>query len=89
MIIFLYGADSYRARQRLRFYRDGFKKKYDPSGLNVVRLDGEKLAMENFRKAVGSAGFLAKKRFITIENLISRNKNKKIQSDIVEYLDSE
>ncbi|MFA5052006.1 MAG: DNA polymerase III subunit delta [Patescibacteria group bacterium] len=89
MIIYLYGADSYRARQRLRFYRDGFKKKYDPSGLNVVRLDGEKLAMEDFRKAVGSAGFLAKKRFISIENLISRNKNKKIQKDIVEYLDAE
>ncbi|MFH1207493.1 MAG: DNA polymerase III subunit delta [Patescibacteria group bacterium] len=89
MIIFLYGADSYRARQRLRFYRDGFKKKYDPSGLNAVRLDGAKLAMEDFGKAVGSAGFLAKKRFITVENLISLNKNKKIQGDIIEYLDSE
>jgi DNA polymerase-3 subunit delta len=89
MIIFLYGPDSYRARQRLRFYRDGFKKKYDPSGLKVVRLDGEKLAGEDFRKAVGSTGFLAKKRFVTIENLITRNKNKKIQGDIAEYLDAE
>lgn len=89
MIIFLYGADTYRARQRLHFYRDGFKKKYDPTGLNVVKLDGEKLTLEDFRKAVGTAGFLATKRFVSVENLISRNKNKKIQGEIVEFLDKE
>jgi DNA polymerase-3 subunit delta len=89
MIILLHGPDTYRARQRLHFYREGFKKKYDVAGLNVVNLDGEKLNMEEFRKNVGQAGFLAKKRFIAIENLISLNKHKKIQEEIIEYLDKE
>ena len=89
MIIFLYGPDTYRSRQRLKFYEEGFKKKYDPSGLNVVRLDGETLTTEEFRKSVGQVGFLAKKRFVVVENLIHKNKNKKIQEEIIEYLDNE
>jgi len=89
MIIFLHGPDTYRSRQRLKFYEEGFKKKYDPSGLNVVRLDGETLTTEEFRKSVGQVGFLAKKRFVVVENLIHKNKNKKIQEEIIEYLDNE
>jgi len=89
MIIFLHGSDTYRSRQRLKFYKEGFKKKYDLQGLNVVYLDGEKLTMEEFRKSVGQAGFLAKKRFIVVENLIYKNKNKKVQEEIIEYLNNE
>jgi len=89
MIIYLHGSDTYRARQRLIFYRQGFKKKYDAAGLNVATLDGEKLNLEEFRKSVGQSGFLSKKRFVVIENLISRNKQKKIQAEIIEYLDKE
>jgi DNA polymerase III subunit delta len=86
MIIFLYGPDSYRSRQKLYFYQEGFKKKYDPQGLNIVRLDGERLTLEDFRKNAGQTGFLASKRFIVVENVISRSKNKKIEGEIVEYL---
>ncbi len=89
MILLLHGPDSYRARERLRFYQNGFKKKYDPSGFNVIRLDGETLTMEEFTKHVGQMGFLAEKRFIVIENLISKNKSKKIQEEIIVYLDSQ
>lgn len=89
MIIYLHGPDTYRSRQRLKFYKEGFKKKYDPSGLNVVHLDGEKLTMEEFRKSVSQVGFLAKKRFIVVEDLIYKNKSKKVQEEIIEYLDNE
>jgi len=89
MIILLHGPDSYRSRQRLQFYKEGYKKKYDPQGLNVVHLDGEKLTIEDFRKSVGQAGFLAKKRFIVVENLISMNKTKKVQEEVVEYLNND
>lgn len=89
MIIFLYGPDTYRAHERLRFYREGFKKKYDPKGLNVSFLDGEKLSVEEFRKSVSQVGFLADKRFTAIENVITKNKSKKVQEAIVEYLDTD
>lgn len=89
MIIFLHGPDTYRSREKLKFYRDGFRKKYDPSGLNAVTLDGGKLSFEEFRQACGSVGFLSKKRLVVVENLMSGNKDKKIQQDIVDYLDKE
>lgn len=89
MIIFLYGPDTYRSRQKLHFYQDGFKKKYDPQGFNVVRLDGEKLTLEDFRKNIGQVGFLASKRFIVVENVIAKSKSKKIEQEIVDYLERE
>ena len=89
MIIFLHGPDTYRSRQQLKFYKEGFVKKYDPSGLNAVTLDGEKLTLEDFRSACSATGFLAKKRLIIVENLIEKHPDKKIQQEIVEYLDKD
>jgi DNA polymerase-3 subunit delta len=86
MIIFLYGPDTYRSRQKLKFYREGFKKKYDPSGLNIEILDGEKLTFEIFRQKQGSQGLLSKKRLVIVENLISKNKSSKVQTQISDYL---
>ena len=86
MIIFLYGPDTYRSRLRLKFYREGFKKKYDPSGLNIEILDGEKLSLAEFRKKLGSRGLLVKKRLVIVEELITKNKSKKIQEEVVDYL---
>ncbi|MDD5039622.1 MAG: DNA polymerase III subunit delta [Patescibacteria group bacterium] len=89
MILFLYGPDTYRSRQRLAYYREGFKKKYDPRGLNIARLDGEKLTLEELRTHVGQAGFLSSKRFIVVENLLGKNKKKNIQKAVLEYLDTD
>jgi DNA polymerase-3 subunit delta len=71
----------------LNYYLEGFKKKYDPQGLNTVKLDGAKLTMEEFRKAASQIGFLAKKRFMVVQNLM--RDNKKIESEITEYLQKE
>ena len=89
MINLLQGPDSYRARKKLHYYEAGFKKKYDSAGLNIVRLDGEKLDMEELSKHSGQMGFLSEKRLIVVENLISKNKSKKIQQEVVEYLDGD
>ncbi len=86
MIIFLHGPDSYRSRQRLKFYREGFKKKYDPQGLNIEVLEGEKLKLEEFRNKLGNQGLLVKKRLVIVEELIGKNKAKKIQEEITAYL---
>lgn len=88
MILYLHGKDSYRLRQRLHYYRDGFKKKYDPSGLNVAMADGTKLTAEQFRTLVGQTGFIAQKRFIVIEGIL-KNKQKKELELIAEYLAKE
>lgn len=74
MIILLYGEDTYRSRERLRTLREAFKKKFDPSGLNVIRLDGETLKPEDATRQLSASGFLADKRFVAIENLFSQGK---------------
>src|SRR3989338_8418244 len=70
MIILLYGEDTYRSLERLRTLREAFRKKFDPYGVNIVRLDGETLTPEDFNRAVGTQGFLATKRFLVVERLI-------------------
>lgn len=84
MIIFLYGEDSYRSRQKLNQIKDKFKKA-DPSNINLTILDGEKIGFSNIKKAVQAVPFLAKKRLIIIENLLAK-KNKTLQEELVNYI---
>ncbi|MFZ6036541.1 MAG: DNA polymerase III subunit delta [Patescibacteria group bacterium] len=89
MIMYLHGPDTYRLRQRLQYYQAGFRKKYDPQGYNTTVLDGEKLTLEALRQAIGQVGFLATKRLVVIENVITKNKSKQLGPAIVDYLTGE
>jgi DNA polymerase III subunit delta len=83
MIIFLYGEDTFRSKQKLNELKDKFSRDIDPSMLNIEELDGEKITTENFKQVIGTGGFLVKKRMIIVENLIGKNKNKKTQEEVV------
>lgn len=87
MVILLYGEDTFRSREKLRELKDKFRKEVDSSGLNLISLDGEKLNIDEFSKAVKAVSFLARKRMVVIENLISKNKNKDLQKELLEMLD--
>lgn len=76
MIIFLYGKDTYRSTQKLNFYLEKFKEKRDSQGTSIVKLDGEELDINEFRRATLSAGLFAQKRMIVIKNLLSKNQDK-------------
>lgn len=89
MIIFLYGEDTYRSSQKLTQIKDKFIKEVDSSGMNLVTLDGAKLKFEEFNHQVKASPFLARKRMVIIKNLISENKSKEIQKEIVELLNTE
>ncbi len=67
MIIYLTGDDTFRSRERLKQLRDAFVKKYDPSGMNVVALEGLGLKFEQFQQSVVSQGFLSSRRFVVID----------------------
>lgn len=85
MIIFLYGQDTYRARQRLHTLRDAFKEKFDRTGMNTVSLDGEILTTEAFNKQFNASGFLADKRFLSVQNLFAKGKED-VQRSVLEML---
>ncbi|MBI4092336.1 MAG: DNA polymerase III subunit delta [Candidatus Kerfeldbacteria bacterium] len=67
MIIFLTGPDTYRSRERLHALRDAFVKKYDPSGMNVVTLEGAGLKFEDFQQSAASQGMLSSRRFVMVK----------------------
>lgn len=89
MIIFLYGEDTYRSSQKLNQIRDKFSKEVDSTGMNLTTLDGAKLKFEEFNRQVKASPFLARKRLVIIKNLISENKSKEIQKEIVDLLNNE
>jgi len=85
MIIFLYGEDSYRSRQKLNQIKEKFKKS-DPSNINLTVLDGEKAGSEDIKKAVQAVPFLAKKRLVIVENLLTKNKSKTLPDELINYI---
>ncbi|MEA2088403.1 MAG: DNA polymerase III subunit delta [Patescibacteria group bacterium] len=86
MIIFLYGEDTFRSKQKLKEFKNKFTKDIDSSQINIVDIDGEKLDLESFKQTILSGGFLVKKRMIIIENLLEKNKGKEILKEILALL---
>jgi len=73
MLILIYGADSFRSRQKLNALINQFKKQRDPQGNNVVRLDGEKTNLDEISSKISSGSLLAEKRLLIVEDLFSRH----------------
>ncbi len=88
MIFFLYGEDTFRSRAKKRELLDGFKSKRDPTGMNVVVLDAQKDKEERIFEELVAAPFLAEKRMLVIENLLS-NKKTKLQKSFLEILEAQ
>lgn len=88
MILFLHGPDTYRSRQRLSTLIEAFQKKYDPKGQGLVRLDGETLSVEEFRKAVATSGLFSSRRCIVVEGLLGRNKKSSVADGILDAIRS-
>lgn len=89
MIIFLYGPDTFSSRERLTTLRQAFITKHDPTGVNVIRLDGSQLTVERFNAAVKSGGLLSSKRLVIVERLLTDNRKKTIASEVARFLTDE
>lgn len=87
MIFFLYGHDTYRSRQKLRELKEKFVREVDPSGANLVVLDGALMKSEDFRNAVSAMSMFGKKRMVVVERLIESGK-KPVQEAVAAYLES-
>jgi len=87
MIIFLYGQDTFRSRLKLKELKDKFVREIDRSSLNIETLDGSKLVVADFEKAINTFPFLAKKRLVIVEDLLSKNRGQKIPNEILEILE--
>jgi len=86
MILFLYGADSYRSKKKLDEIRAKFLREIDPSGLNLQRFDGERAELDEIRACASAAPFLAGKRLVIVKDVIASAKKKEAEA-IAEMLD--
>lgn len=73
MILYIYGADTFRSRQYLKDQVERFKKLRDPSGYNVIFIDGKKAEVDKIFSEIKASPFLGEKRMVVIENLLSNN----------------
>jgi DNA polymerase-3 subunit delta len=85
MIIFLYGADSYRSRQKLNELKEKFIKEIDPLAQSLLILDGRTLTLSEFNEKAGSGSLFAKKHLLVIEDIFE-NKNDKFLEDLIPSL---
>ncbi|HLD27552.1 MAG TPA: DNA polymerase III subunit delta [Patescibacteria group bacterium] len=86
MFILLYGEDTYRSAQKLKEIKEQFKKKNDPSGLNVISFEGTDFDLEKFNSAAAQSGFLTAKRLIIVKNLLSTKLKQEVQDSLLELL---
>lgn len=84
MIIFLYGEDTFRSRQKLKEIKEKFLREVDPSGHSLAVLDGEKSSLETINEVVAPASLFSRKRMVIIENLFA-NKGQAIFDQASEY----
>ncbi len=85
MILFLHGPDTFRSRQYLHESIQKFKIQRDPQGYNVVFVDGKKDEAGKILMEINSAPFLAERRMIVIENILSSS-DKELLGELIERI---
>ena len=79
MIIFLYGADTYRSRQKLNEIIDHYKKIHK-SGLNLRYFDGENLTFQDFKSAFETTSMFREKKLLVLKDVFA---NKDFQEEFL------
>lgn len=85
MIIFIYGPDTFRSREKLGQVIGQFQKKRDSSGLNVVRLRNGAMTIDRLRQEAMTQGFLSPKKMIVLEKLLEQN-NEELFIQVTDFL---
>jgi len=87
MNLYLYGADTFRSRKKLKEFIEKFKKERDPQGLNVVQLDCKVMTESEIIEQIMAIPFLAEKRMVVLEHLMSAKDSKDVQTNVYKRLE--
>jgi len=85
MIIFLYGADTFRSRRWLQELKDKFTRDIDPDASSLSWLDGQALTIAEISEKINTSSLFVKKRLVVVENIF-KNRRDKIFSELSDYL---
>jgi len=69
MIIFLYGADTYRSQEKLNQLKEKFKREIDNSGRNIFVFDEDNLDLDRLKSALFTYSFLVKKKMVILKRV--------------------
>ncbi|MCK4540526.1 DNA polymerase III subunit delta [Candidatus Parcubacteria bacterium] len=84
MIIFLYGEDTYRSRQKLNELKLKFIKDIDKRGDNIKLINTESAGLDEINEAFSASSLFVSKQMVIIENIL---KSKKMQKPLLEILE--
>ena len=88
MIIFLYGPDTYRSRQKLNEIIEHYKKIHK-SGLNLKFFDERELSFEDFRDEFQQTSMFAEKKMIVLKSVFpNREFKESFLKDSKKFIDS-
>lgn len=85
MIIFLYGADTFRSHRLLQEMKNKFIKDVDHESNSLSVLDGQTTTLKEIGEKINTGSLFVKKRLVVIENIF-KNKKTKIFPELAEYL---
>ena len=85
MIIFLYGSNTYKSRQKLNELKDKFRREVDPGERSLSVIDGERATVDKINEGVKASSLFTRKTMVIVENIFS-NKSQVILDGIHEYL---
>ena len=88
MIFFLYGPDSFRAKQKIKELKAKFIAEVDPQGTSIVELEGAKLKISELADAFRAQSLFVKRRFIILYDIFV-SKNKELAEELTEFLKKE
>ncbi len=85
MIIFLYGADTFRARRLLQEMKAKFIKDVDSEANSLGLVDGQTATTQEISEKINTGSLFVKKRLIVVENIF-KNKKAKTFPELLDYL---
>ncbi len=85
MIIFLYGADTFRSHRMLQEMKNKFIKDIDKESNSLSLLDGQTVTLKEISEKINTGSLFVKKRLIIIENIF-KNKKTKLFAELADYL---
>jgi len=85
MIIFFYGPDTYRSRQKVNELKDKFKSEIDKNSQSLVALNGATANLKEIGEKINTGSLFVKKRMVIIEDIFE-NKSDKMLGDLADFL---
>ena len=89
MVIFLFGADTFRSKEKLEAIKEKYRREIDHTGLNCTVLTGQTLSAASLQAAVFTPPFLATKRLVIVTNLIVSKPDEPLEQAVLKIIQSD